>query len=148
MSSIFETLTRATFNKELHGGNVVVDYHIYEKICDINVSSYALLVNDFLEIIESDGWFDAHHEPQCNFLFDKNGNCLINPSVFPLEMMDPMLSFITKRFEINGPGNIRSHTRACTDSDSEQKIKCSYFDSYISRKLLINSVSGKGFIDN
>lgn len=88
VSSLLETLKRATIDKDVYYGSVVVPEAIYERILDFHKSDNEKLALQMLDLIQEIGPFDAHHEAMWKFLFDFSGQPYSNARLFTVEKMD------------------------------------------------------------
>lgn len=94
LSSIFETLRRASATEESYPGKVTVSSRIYNNILSCNITSPEIFLTDFMNIIDNYGYFDAHHEPQTNFFLSKDGKPECNPILIGLHQMSGSLQLI------------------------------------------------------
>jgi len=99
MSSIPETLKRATVDKSQFYGSVQVNGEIYHRIIRLDTISVEKFAKGFLQIIQEYGPFDAHHESQYKFLFHLNGDPYGRINLFPLERMDIVLPLLGLRHQ-------------------------------------------------
>ena len=88
ISSIPETLLRCRPEEAGLSGDVSVPPDVYEKLFQVDVGSPESLVAAILAIIEDGGFFDPHHEPQVNFLFDEDGNAFADYWMFDVSNTD------------------------------------------------------------
>lgn len=93
LSSIPETLKRMRLPLSIDTissgfeGDVVVCPEFYRGVGALDFSESVSFVSDFLSLIEKLGFVDAHHEPQVNFLCDKDGVQEVNPELFMMAKM-------------------------------------------------------------
>jgi len=103
ISSIPETLFRYRClgsSKTCGGGwkDVLVSYDIYECLKDVRVDSVINFINDYISVIVECGYFDAHHEPQINFMFDRNMKAYSNNIyLFELSRVDFYIKMIANK---------------------------------------------------
>lgn len=97
VSSIPETLKRATPDRSKYYGSVEVSEEVFEQILALDSSSAVSLGLGFMEIVKKFGPFDSHHEAQYKFLFDSSGNRYTDSLLFPLEQMNLALVKIARR---------------------------------------------------
>lgn len=111
VSSIPETLKRATPDRSKYYGSVEVSEEVFEQILALDSSSAVSLGLGFMEIVKQFGPFDSHHEAQYKFLFDSSGNRYTDSLLFPLENMNLALVTIARRHSGSIPRIRRRNVR-------------------------------------
>lgn len=108
LSSIPETLLRSGAHKSDRSGDVQIPLELYEELHQIDVGSPVHLVSEMLSLIERNGFFDPHHEPQVNFIFDEDGEPFANYIMFNVIHTNEVLNFAEKKW---GVGQVSRRNR-------------------------------------
>ena len=100
-SSLMESLHRCCPQDSLHTGNSFVQEDVYMSILKIDHVSPKQIIYDFIEVLSEYSWFDAHHEPQINFLFGANGELDVDPKVFLVDDIREFNEYCAAEKDIN-----------------------------------------------
>lgn len=87
ISSIPESVLRVTERQvaeEDRGDRVVIPEDIFRELMQVADADMTTFLHLLLECVEYD-FFDAHHEPQVNFLADRRMQLRIDPRLYPTE---------------------------------------------------------------
>jgi len=106
-------------------GDVVVNPLVYEGLRDLLKGDDAgSFLKGFIGIVEEFGFFDAHHEPIVNFLFDQKGEAQINPQPFTLEDAN-VVAALLPGYDSNSwrPKNVRKQKPQVESSNLFRRIK-------------------------
>ena len=106
-------------------GDVVVNPLVYEGLRDLLKGDDAgSFLKGFIGIVEEFGFFDAHHEPIVNFLFDQKGEAQINPQPFTLEDAN-VVAALLPGYDSNSwrPKNVRKQKLQVESSNLFRRIK-------------------------
>ena len=85
-SSIFETLKRVSYLKRniSYGTDVIIEKTLFNKLFKIEFNNLLDFVKTFILLIETEGFFDAHHEPQHYFYLNPDYSLINEIAAFPL----------------------------------------------------------------
>lgn len=112
LSSIPETVLRMTepqLAEVERKDRVEIPEDVYGELLGNAALPIEQLAELFLELVEY-GFFDAHHEPQVNFLADRNMALRIDPWLYPTQAFERSIDQIVTRFGITtAPGGQRSN---------------------------------------
>lgn len=81
--------------------DVYVNEEIFEDLLKLQIDRPELSFKYFLETLIKYGWYDAHQEPQINFLYDSSGVLMSSVKLFLLEDMTKSLQSIASEYAIN-----------------------------------------------
>ncbi len=102
ISSIPETMLRITYPEVAHlsrTDQVVCPEDVYFELCDIAKLDITTFADAYLALVEY-AFFDAHHEPQTHFIYDRCMRPRINPHLYLVESFDAGIDDIAKRFNL------------------------------------------------
>lgn len=87
-------------NQELHRlDRVVMPEDLYRELGRNAQLPIAQFLELFLELVEY-SFFDAHHEPQVNFMADRHMRLRIDPFLYPTEDFEQSVAQIAERFGV------------------------------------------------
>ena len=90
VSSVPESVLRITelqIAEQDRGDRVVIPQDIYQELAHAASASIEQFAESFLEATEY-AFFDAHHEPQANFLADRQMALRVDPRLYPTEQFE------------------------------------------------------------
>ena len=100
-SSIPETLMRyrhpdVSVSKNTKSQDINVSYDVYDFLLRVKSNKLDQFLLQYIEFIKGCGYFDAHHEPQVNFITDLNGDLYNDIFLFDIDQSNNALTTIGK----------------------------------------------------
>lgn len=101
LSSIPETILRATPDPRQYSGDVLVSESIYSSICGLDATTGESLVSTFSEVLLKKGLFDPHHFPTAWFLPESLVDEEYSVFTFPLRHLSQALRELGHQWGLN-----------------------------------------------